>query len=244
MPLPIVLVHGAWSDSGVWRKVARLLEAEGHAVATPDMPGCGTNERVLSDITLDSYVEAIEKAVASLPGPVLLVGHSIAGVWVSQAAERISQRLAGLVYVSAFMLRSGESRYSVADLDPQSMALKQREQLDGDLLTFSPEAFAKIFGSGLTPRKASALAARIPPQPVAPLKTPLRLTEGAYGRVPRYYIKCTKDLAVTPAFQDLMIRATSVRRVFELPAGHNPALSHPRELAAHLEAICLELESL
>lgn len=237
-----MLVHGAWSDSGVWRKVAPLLEAAGHTVLKPDMPGCGADERPLSGITLDSYVEQIENAVGSLPGRVVLVGHSIAGMWISQTAERIPERIAGLVYVSGFMLRNGESRLSVIHLDPESMALKQREQLEGELLTFSPEAFAKIFGSGMTPREASALVARIPPQPIAPLRVPLKLSEAAYGSVPRFYVKCLQDRAVTPAFQDLMIRATPVRRVFELPAGHNPALSHPRELAADLEEISRELE--
>ena len=61
--------------------------------------------------------------------------------------------------------------------------------------------------------------ARVRPQPVAPLRTALRLTAESYGRIPRYYVKCTLDRGITPAFQDKMISATPVRRVFELRAG-------------------------
>ena len=43
----------------------------------------------------------------------------------------------------------------------------------------------------------STLIARMTPEPLKPLVTPLRVTEQRFGRVPRAYIECLQDRTVT-----------------------------------------------
>jgi hypothetical protein len=50
-----VLVHGAWHGGWCWRRVADLLERQGHKVFTPTLTGVGERSHLLSkDIVLDT----------------------------------------------------------------------------------------------------------------------------------------------------------------------------------------------
>jgi pimeloyl-ACP methyl ester carboxylesterase len=239
-PIPIVIIHGAWYDSGAWHKVVPLLQARGHTVVTPDMPGYGKNHRPHGEISFDTYVDDVVRAVDSVPGRVMLVGHSLGGMFISQTAERIPDKIASLTYVCAFMLRNGESRISVAPQDPDSVALKYRIPAGEGLISFTREGFIESFYNDCSPEDVDYLLARVRPQPVRPLQAPLRLSEKNYGRIPRYYVKCLLDRGVTPAFQDKMIAASPVRRTFELRASHSPFMSMPRELAEVLLEVARE----
>jgi pimeloyl-ACP methyl ester carboxylesterase len=234
---PIVLIHGAGYDSGSWNKVVPLLKAAGHVVVAPDMPGFGTNGAPNPDTGLDDYVGAVISAVNSVPGRVMLVGHSLGGILISQAAERVPDKLASLTYVCAFMLRDGESRMDVAPQDPDSTASKHRISAGEGLVTFTREGLVDSFCNDCSPQDIEFVLERMKPQPVKPLRTALRLTAGNYGRIRRYYIKCTLDRVVTPPFQDKMIAAQPVEHSLELEASHSPFLSKPRELAAILQEI-------
>jgi pimeloyl-ACP methyl ester carboxylesterase len=227
----IVIIHGAWYDSSSWHKVVPALKARGHTVVTPDMPGYGKKAPPHADIDLDGYVDEVVSAVNSVPGPVMLVGHSLGGMFISQAAERIPDKIASLTYVCAFMLQDGQSRIDVAPQDPDSVAIKYRIPAGEGLISFTRDGFIESFYNDCAPEEIEYLLARAVPQPVKPLRTPLRVTAANFGRIPRYYVKCLLDRAITPAFQDKMIAATPVRRVFELQASHSPFMSKPKELA-------------
>jgi pimeloyl-ACP methyl ester carboxylesterase len=240
--MPIVIVHGAWYDSQSWSKVTPLLEANGHSVTVPDMPGYGKNIVPYDTITFESYLNEVKKAVSKYPGKVLLVGNSLGGTYISQTAEQMPDRIAGLVYVCAFMLRNGESRISVVKLDPQSLALKHRRTIGKGLLTYEKAHFADIFFNDCDQEDIERELQRVKPQPVAPVKTPLRITQENYGRVPRFYVRCLLDRAITPAFQDIMIMASPVRKVFDIEASHSPFISRPAELADIILRVVRELE--
>jgi pimeloyl-ACP methyl ester carboxylesterase len=86
----IVLVHGAWADGSCWSRVIGLLEAKGfHAVAV---------QNPLTSLADD--VAATKRIIALQDGPVILVGHSYAGVVITEAGN--DPKVVGLVYVAAF----------------------------------------------------------------------------------------------------------------------------------------------
>ncbi len=60
--------------------------------------------------------------------------------------------------------------------------------------------------------------------------TALRLSEGRYGRVPKVYIACMQDRAVTPRLQHMMLRDTRCERVFSMDTSHSPFFSQPDRL--------------
>ena len=80
-----VLVHGAWHGAWCWDELAPLLG--GHVEAV-DLPGHGADTTPVAGCTLDAYVARVVEALERAPEPAVLVGHSLGGITVAQAAER------------------------------------------------------------------------------------------------------------------------------------------------------------
>ncbi len=73
----VVLVHEAWNGAWAWTAVQQGLEDRGARVVTVELPGHGDDMTSVADISLRSYVDAVEAAIDLAPRPVVLVGHSI-----------------------------------------------------------------------------------------------------------------------------------------------------------------------
>jgi len=76
-------------------------------------------------------------------------------------------------------------------------------------------------------------------EPVESGITPLQLTEENYGRVPRFYIECTEDKAVTPFIQRKMYTEMPCEKIYSLPTSHSPFFSKPYKLTDILCEIAL-----
>src|SRR5256714_7703419 len=107
----VVLVHGAFADGSSWAKVIPLLEAKGLHVTAVQNP--------LSSLADD--VAATKRAIASQNGPVILVGHSWAGMVISEAGN--DPKVAALVYVAALVPDDGQSSTDVVKPYPPSPGL-------------------------------------------------------------------------------------------------------------------------
>ncbi len=104
-----ILVHGAWLDQHCWDLVTPALRMAGHTVVAPDLPGHGSDSTPLAGQTLDAYAERILTEVDAAVQPVILVGHSMGGIVISTVAERRPAKVARLVYLAAYFLKSGET---------------------------------------------------------------------------------------------------------------------------------------
>src|SRR6185436_2462689 len=110
-----VLVHGAWHGAWCWDKVAPLLHAKGHTVAAPDLPGHGDDPTPRGEVTLESYGKRVADVVSAQKEKAIVVGHSMGGIAISAAAEMVPDRIAKLVYLTAFLPRDGESLGSIEE---------------------------------------------------------------------------------------------------------------------------------
>jgi len=230
-----VLVHGAWHGAWCWEQVEHHLGELGAASVAVDLPGRAGDARPAAELTLDSYVDHMVAAIDAALEPVVLVGHSLGGLVVSQAAERIPEKVSSLVYLCAMLLEDGQSTIDAAvnDADSQLMA---NISLDEKAATSSvaESAVRALFYGDCTVAASDTAARLLVPEPVGPATTPVRVTTEGWGSVPRSYILCAQDRAISPTTQRAMIASVGVDRVIELESSHSPFISQPERLAAIL----------
>ncbi|MEY2883353.1 MAG: hypothetical protein RL490_1077, partial [Pseudomonadota bacterium] len=99
-PATIMLVHGACHGPWCWDRVTPLLEAAGRRVLTPCLPGRSGIGRGGWGATLPDYAVAIVEAARRESAPVVVVGHSMAGLVIAAAAEAAPDLFERLVFVS------------------------------------------------------------------------------------------------------------------------------------------------
>jgi pimeloyl-ACP methyl ester carboxylesterase len=228
---PFVLVHGAWHGAWCWERVVPLLRAAGRSAVALDLPAHGADRTPAAGVTLDAYVDTVLAALDARREPVALVGHSMGGTVISQAAERRPDRIARLVYLCAFLLRDGESLLDLATQDSESL-LRTGLRFDpaAGVATLEPGVAAEAFYHDCPPAEAAAAGRRLVPNPMLPLATPLALTAARFGRVPRVYVECLRDRAVGLDLQRRMHGALPCRTVRALDTGHSPFYAAPRAL--------------
>ncbi len=245
-----VLIHGAFHGGWCWRRVTPLLEAAGHTAIAPDLPGhrAGESPRALNDaplpgrasealrpVTLEDYVEAVVGHLRRCAAPAVLVGHSMAGVVIAQAAERAPELIRRLVFVTAYLPVDGQSLDDLLRADPESLVRVMRGGADG-FVAIRPDALVPAFYGDATEDDVAFVRKRLVAQAIPPMKTPVRLSAERFGRVPRTYIGCRRDRAITHALQTRMRTATPCERIIDLDCDHAPFFSAPRALAAALLA--------
>lgn len=226
-----VLVHGSWHGAWCWDALVPLLQAKGHAVSTPDLPAHGADHTPVADVTLQSYVDCVREVVDAATEPVVLVGHSMGGVVISGVAESHPDRIKRLVYVAGFLLQDGETLLQLGQADAESLVLPNLQpSTDQSYATLRDGALDDIFYHDCDPAVASAAKARLTPEPLRPVVTPLRITSPNFGRVPRAYVLCEHDHAITLGAQRRMLQAMPCAPVVSLPSSHSPFYSMPQGL--------------
>jgi hypothetical protein len=141
-----LLIHGAWHGGWCWRKVVPLLEAKGHKVLAPDLPGHGDDRTATATVTLKSYADRICEIASAQTKPVILAGHSMGGVAITQAAENCPKKIGALVYVCAFLPRNGDSLMTWATQDQGSMVNPSTTDQHADgTIDFKPEHSREAF---------------------------------------------------------------------------------------------------
>ncbi|MBT97890.1 MAG: hypothetical protein CL902_04600 [Dehalococcoidia bacterium] len=239
-----VLVHGASHGSWCWDKVVPLLEAEGHDAVTVDLPGntYGEFDVPLGLVTLSSYTDHVCKVLDQLDEPVVLVGHSLGGLTITQAAESRPDKIRSLVYLTALLFGNGVAMRPVAGRDPESIkAGLERDSwiVSDDLasITFLESSLRSRFYNDCSDDDFTWVKPMLVPQPSGPLMDPIQTTLENYGRVPKVYIECERDGALPLAYQREMQANVPCDRTITMGTGHSPFLSAPAELVGHLISI-------
>lgn len=223
-----VLVHGAWHGAWCWHKVVAALSAAGHRALAIDLPSHGADTTPIADVTLRTYADRIRTAVDAHAEPVVLVGHSMGGIAISQAAEDRADRLHSLVYVTAILPAPGDT----ISRAPEVPAIQNHvtPSADGSALEISPEGAVEVFYGDCSDEDVALALNRLCPQASNVFGSPLELSTQNFGRIPRYYIACQQDAALTPEVQRAFYERTPCRKVYQLESGHSPFFSHPDDL--------------
>lgn len=120
-----VLVHGAWHGGWSWDKIVPLLRDAGHRVLTVDLPGHGTDTdtTAVSKVTLQDYTDHLCRVLDNESEPMILVGHSMGGLVITQTAEYRPDKIQLLVYVCAFLPVNGQSLLQILEKDDTASPL-------------------------------------------------------------------------------------------------------------------------
>lgn len=187
------------------------------------------------DVTLQSYADRVCETLDAQPDRPVLVGHSMGGMAITQAAEQRPDRIGVLVYLCAFLPRDGESLAGLASTDADGLVLPNlMPSEDGTVLSLREGTPPKAFYGECSAADAAWATARLVPDPAVGHTTPVRTTSRNWGRVPRVYIECVRDRAIPVALQRRMYTASPCMKVFSMDTDHSPFLSAPQALAAHL----------
>jgi pimeloyl-ACP methyl ester carboxylesterase len=233
-----LLIHGAWHGGWCWRKVVPLLQAKGHTVLAPDLPGHGDDKTPTATVTLQSYSDRICLLAEAQAEPVILLGHSMGGVAITQAAEQCPKQIRALVYLCAFLPRNGDSLMTWASQDKESMVNPWTTIpfADGSL-GFKLESTREAFYGNCVEDDIAFAQSRLVPQSTAPFGTPVETTAERWSRIPRYYIECATDRAITLNLQRELQKQSPCRQTFSIDTDHSPFFSAPQELADILAQI-------
>jgi pimeloyl-ACP methyl ester carboxylesterase len=233
----IVLVHGAWMGAWAWDSVKADLEARGATVTAVELPGHGGDTTPVASISLRSYVDSVEAAIDAAPKPVVLVGHSLGGMVVTQAADERADDLDRLIYVTAFVPKDGDSLLSLSMQDPDSeLATTLSIEMDRGLAAVAPDQVTDVFCADCGPVAAADLIAHYRDEPLAPFVQPAALAAGGWSRVPKFYIYADHDHAISPVNQHQMTAGIDWRATASLPTSHSPFLAKPTDLTDQLAA--------
>lgn len=233
-----VLVHGAWQAPYVWDAVRSELEKAGNKVVVVELPGHGADRTPTHTLSLDVYAEAVINAVAKESHPVVLVGHSMAGMVISQVAERVPEKIAKLVYIGAFLPANGQALTDLAYADPGSQ-LGQALVPSADQLTLDVKAenLTPLFISDGVPAAQESVRSNYRAEPAIPFGGKVSLTAERFGAVEKVYIKTLQDVVISPVLQDRMIAAAGIRDIRTVDTGHSPFLAKPAAVSELLLGI-------
>jgi pimeloyl-ACP methyl ester carboxylesterase len=233
-----VLVHGAWHGGWCWHRIVAGLQHASHLAIAPDLKSLGRDRTPPGEITLATWTDQIAALVQAQPEPVVLVGHSRGGIVLSEVAERIPERVSALVYVTAFMLENDQSLQDFTAQDAESLvgpAMILNEAAGS--VSLREDAVRDLFYGQCSDADVVLAKSLLVPEPLAPLATPLRLSASRFGSVPRIYVECTKDRAMTLAAQRRMQQALPCRQRITLEADHSPFFCDSERLTEVLSKI-------
>ncbi|AUD07595.1 alpha/beta hydrolase [Spirosoma pollinicola] len=184
-----VLVHGSWQGPYAWQTVKGLLEKKGYKVTIVELPGHGSDNTPPHTLTLDTYRDKVVSAINALPGKVILVGHSMAGMVVSVTAEKVPIRIEKVIYIGAYLPANGQSLLDLANTDADALLGPALiPSADKTLLDIKPENLSPIFIQDGSDAAKKLVVDNYRAEPAIPFTNPAVLSPANFGSVPKYYI--------------------------------------------------------
>ena len=224
---PVLLVHGAWGGAWAWGYVQAELEKLGVTSVAIDLPSRGSAPSTMAD-----DAAAVRAALNEIGEPAVLVGHSYAGVVITEASAA-NDNVKRLVYVCAILPDEGQSTFSLMGEDSTPSTLGNAiKATDDGLSTLDPAGAMTDLFNDVTQEQADPIIAGLGTHRLSVFgEAPTRL---GWKEHPSTFILTSQDRVFSPELQARM--ATNATSVVTVDAGHIPLLSRPAELAEAIAA--------
>jgi len=215
-------------DGSGWQGVYEILKNDGYNVSIVQNP----------TISLEDDVAVTKRALASLQGPVILVGHSYGGVVVTEAGN--DPKVVGLVYIAAFAPDKGESVSALIKDPPPGAPVPPILPPQDGFLFLDKAKFAASFAADVAAKTARFMADSQVPWGVSALGG--TISEPAWRSKPNWYLIATDDRMIPPPAQQFMSKRAG-STVVEVKGSHAVYVSQPKAVAAFIEKAALESTS-
>ena len=221
------IVHGAWADASSWSQEITKLERAGYPVLAPPDP--------LRSLLGDS--RNLRKFLATVAGPIILVGHSYGGAVITNAATG-NPHVKALVYIDAFAPAAGQTVFGLTGAK-SVLAGDPAKLFDLRPYAGAPTGDADIYLKPWVIRQAFAPdVSRQEQAVITATQRPITFTAGtqksgvpAWATIPSWFLIGTQDRMITPAAQRAMAKLAHAH-IREIPSSHVSLISHPAAVDA------------
>jgi pimeloyl-ACP methyl ester carboxylesterase len=236
MARDIILVHGSAHTGECWDLLRPELTRRGFVVHTPTLGGHRGNPRVPLATTMRTYGDDVLAVAQEIGEPSILLGHSMGGFVISEAAERAPRLVSNMVYLTAFVPAFGRS--SMTRVAPASPMLAKSSKFHWNgAITFPGDAAKTLFYNRCAPEIQDYAVRLLSPQPIRAAVSSITVTEAALGSIRKQYIECTDDNALPLSSQRTMQSYLPFERVESIDSDHSPFYSMPETLAQVIDRI-------
>ena len=220
-----MLEHGAWADSGSWNGVVQRLQHDGYKVYAPPDP--------LQGLAYDTAT--LKDFLGTIPGPIVLVGHSYGGMVITNAGKG-SKNVKALVYDDAFIPAQGDTAGSLSSAQPGSCLAVANPATVFNFVPFpgapqgvvdayvKPGVFPGCFANGLPASEGAVLAAT--QRPLATSVLTDKSGVPAWKTIPSWAVIGTADHVIPVANQTFMAKRAGAH-ITDVNAGHLSLISKP-----------------
>ncbi|KAL3693076.1 hypothetical protein R1sor_006727 [Riccia sorocarpa] len=235
----VVLVHGASHGAWCWYKVVAMLQNRGFTVAAIDLTSMGRDKTSPDWVSsIAQFARPLLDYLENVNGKVLLMGHSLGGITVSYAMEKLPNKIRKAVFLVSRMPLNNQSFITSipSNVTPPSDFLFCVFLFPSVSVEFSLEHVRNFYHDCREEDVQLALLL-LSPQPYAVYSENLTLTRERYGSVPRVYIFTSEDRVRPREIQELYVDLNPPQEVYRIDSGHSPFFSKPLELTIMIEII-------
>lgn len=226
----IILIAGHWLGAWAWDEVLEHLTNDHSRVIAMTLPGLDEGDPERASKTLDDQAAAILDLIARLgvseDQPATLVAHSGANAPVSLVLDRHPELVHRMVWIDSGPVATGSVFAPDLPAELEELPLPSFDVL---------EQQASI--EGLSAEALERFRARAVPEPGPVLRQPVELTNDARRKVRTTLVCCSMPgaqvLELAQAGHVMFAEVANLEHldVIDLPTGHWPMWSRPRDLA-------------
>jgi pimeloyl-ACP methyl ester carboxylesterase len=227
-----VLVHAGWRGGWTWKRVARQLRKEGHEVYTPTLTGMADRSHVShAPINLTTHIQDIVNLIKYEElNEVILCGASYSGMVITGVADQVSERIAALVYLDAFLPQDGESLFALTPEAAQLARIRDAALHGGH--TVQPISTELI---KTNPQDRAWVDRMSTPQPLATMTEAIRLQGNQHKIKTKIYLLATgwQPSGFRKYYDQVSKDPAWIARTID--SGHEVMLNHPKEVTSLLK---------
>ena len=211
----VVLVHGILTDGSIWSKVIPLLQEHGLEVTAAQIPNS----------TLEQDIGTVRRTLDMQEGPVILVGHSYAGMVISGIGKH--EKVRSLVYIAALAPDDNETVAYLMTKHPGEYALEPLTDEAG--WSWPPrDAFTAGIAQDAGPSDQALLWATR--KSFGGVLFSSVVSDPVWKSKPSWYLITTEDRMLQVGTQRFMASRMGAQ-VHEIASSHLPQFSHPDAVA-------------